>query len=109
MHSFWLTTQSTPRKSVGSFDSIEAAISYISDTLKNHIDEVDRVAAGAQKDAFLQTWFGYSTGREAVSISMGTPIRIRTTYGVAIFMVHDPDAERGFRIITAYPENADED
>lgn len=49
---FGLLPNPTPRKRVGSFDSIESARSYISDTLKNNIDEVNRVAAGTQRDAF---------------------------------------------------------
>ncbi|MGV7031850.1 hypothetical protein [Methylobacterium symbioticum] len=57
--------------------------------------------------AWLKSRFGYPTGREAVSIPKDTPIRMRTTYGVGVFIARDRSAERGFRIVTAHPMNDD--
>lgn len=57
----------------------------------------------------IKSRLGYPTGREAVSIPKDTPIRMRTTYGVGVWIVHDRSVERGFRIISAYPRNDDDE
>lgn len=97
------------RKRVRTFDSIESARDFISSTMDKNSAELERVANGDQQEAFIQARFGYPTGREAVSIPSDSPIRVRTTYGVTMFIVHDSTSDKGFRIITAYPENAGED
>ncbi|SFG61602.1 RNase A-like domain-containing protein [Methylobacterium gossipiicola] len=106
---FGLLPPILPYKRDGSFESIESARTYIREALEKNTDAVQRVAEGAEPDAWLKSRFGYPTGREAVSIPKDTPIRMRTTYGVGIYIVHDRSAERGFRIITAFPMNDDEE
>ena len=104
---FGLLPPITPLIRDGSFDSIESARTFIRETLETNDDEVQRVAEGSKEGAWLKSRFGYPTGREAVSIPENTPIRMRTTYGVGVWITHDRSAERGFRIITAYPMNDD--
>jgi hypothetical protein len=106
---FGLLPPSLPLMRDGSFDSIESARTFIREALEKNRDAVQRVAEGSEPDALLKSRFGYPTGREAVSIPKDTPIRMRTTYGVGIWIVHDRSTERGFRIITAYPRNDDDE
>lgn len=106
---FGLLPPITPLIRDGSFESIESARTFIRDTLDKNEDAVQRVAEGSKKGALLKSRFGYPTGREAVSIPKDTPIRMRTTYGVGVLIVHDLTAARGLRIITAYPRNDDDE
>jgi hypothetical protein len=49
--------------------------------------------------------FGYQTGREAIMDPPGSEIRIRPTYEVGVYIVHDPRADFGYRVASAYPKN----
>jgi hypothetical protein len=106
---FGLLPPISPLMRDGSFDSIESARTFIREALEKNRDAVQRVAEGSEPDALLKSRFGYPTGRKAVSIPKDTPIRMRTTYGVGIWIVHDRSAERGFRIVTAYSRNDDDE
>ncbi|WP_245259337.1 RNase A-like domain-containing protein [Methylobacterium sp. 77] len=88
----------------GSFESVETANDLINRTLKENASEVDDVATGTKANAFLKSRFGYKTGREAYTAGQLEPY-MRTTYGVGIFILHDPGNPRGYRIHTAYPRN----
>ncbi len=106
---FGLLPPILPYKRDGSFDSIESARTFIREALEKNSDAVQRVAEGSEPEAWLKSRFGYPTGREAVSIPKDKPIRMRTTYGVGFFIVHDSSVEKGFRIITAFPMNDDDE
>lgn len=89
----------------GSFDSIESARDFISQTIANNPGEVARVTSGELRDSFLVWRFGYQTGREAIMDSPGSEIRMRPTYDVGVYIAHDPRADLGYRVVTAYPRN----
>ena len=88
----------------GSFESIESANNLVNRTLESNYSEVNLVADGKKPSAFLKARFGYKTGREAYTAGRLEPY-LRTTYGVGVFILHDPDSIRGYRIYTAYPRN----
>ncbi|TXM67410.1 hypothetical protein FV226_21945 [Methylobacterium sp. WL12] len=88
----------------GSFESVESANDYVNRTLEQNAAEVDDVASGKKSRAFLTSRFGYRTGREAYTAGQIEPY-LRTTYGVGMYIVHDPGSSRGYRIHTAYPRN----
>ncbi len=89
----------------GTFDSTESARDFISQTIANNPGDVARVASGQEKDSFVVWRFGYQTGREAIMDPPGSEIRIRPTYEVGVYIVHDPRADFGYRIASAYPKN----
>jgi hypothetical protein len=89
----------------GSFDSVESARDFIRRTLDNNPDAVSMVASGQSPDAFVTWRFGYETGKEAYLETPDSDIRMRKTYSVGVFIAHDPRADFGYRIITAYPRN----
>lgn len=88
----------------GTFESVETANDLINRTLEQNASEVDDVATGKKANAFLKSRFGYKTGREAYTAGQLEPY-MRTTYGVGIFILHDPGNPRGYRIHTAYPRD----
>ena len=88
----------------GTFESVETANDLINRTLEQNASEVDDVATGKKANAFLKSRFGYKAGREAYTAGQLEPY-MRTTYGVGIFILHDPGNPRGYRIHTAYPGN----
>ncbi|MFZ5930885.1 MAG: RNase A-like domain-containing protein [Pseudomonadota bacterium] len=90
----------------GSFASIEDARDLISRTIEMNADEVARVAGGQLPDAFLTHRFGYVTGREAYAEPSDSEIiRIRKTYEVGVYILHNSQAALGYQIHTAYPRN----
>jgi Bacterial CdiA-CT RNAse A domain len=90
----------------GSFASIEDARDLISRTIGMNAGAVARVASGQLPDAFLTHRFGYVTGREAyVEPSDSEIIRIRKTYEIGVYILHNSQAELGYQIQTAYPRN----
>ncbi|WP_292510652.1 RNase A-like domain-containing protein [Methylobacterium sp.] len=88
----------------GSFESIESANDFVNRTLEENASEVALVASGKEKKAFLKTRFGYKTGREAYTAGRLDPY-MRNTYGVGVYILHDPHGKNGFRVYTAYPRN----
>ncbi len=96
------------RKREGSFDSIENANDLVNQTLRAKSEEVDRVASGQAADDFIYYRFGFVTGYEVYRTDPNYPrFETRETYGVGVYIVHDPRSPRGFRVITAYPMNSD--
>jgi hypothetical protein len=93
------------RKRNGSFESREAANDLVNRTLEQNRDQVDAVASGQSADAFVTARFGYKTGREAFRSDIDAKPYLRDTYGVGVYIVHDPRRERGYSVITAYPRN----
>jgi hypothetical protein len=89
----------------GAFDSMESARDFISQTIANNPGDVARVASGQEKETFLVWRFGYQTGREAFMDPPGSEIRIRPTYEVGVYIVHDPRTDFGYRVVSAYPKN----
>jgi CDI toxin RNase A-like protein len=89
----------------GSFDSIESARDFIERTIENHPESVASVASGRSKQEFLTWRFGYVTGREAYLDPRTSDVRIRNTYNVGVAIAHDPSAESGYRVVSAYPRN----
>ena len=88
----------------GSFKSVESANDFVNRTLSQHASEVELVASGKEKKAFLKSRFGYKTGREAYTAGRLDPY-LRDTYGVGVYILHDPRSKNGFRVDTAYPRN----
>ena len=93
---------------VGSFPSLAAANKLVNSTLAQNASIVDEVATGRVDHATAQSWFGSPTGYESYKPSFGSQATIRDTFGVLVVMKHDPRSSRGFRIITAYPNNPEE-
>jgi hypothetical protein len=89
----------------GSFDSIESARDFISQTIANNPGDVARVANGEVEGKFLVWRFGYQTGREAILDTPDSEIRMRPTYEVGVLIVHDPRADFGYRVVNAFPRN----
>ncbi|HEV7877145.1 RNase A-like domain-containing protein [Bradyrhizobium sp.] len=95
------------RKRWGSFEPREAATDLVHRTLEQNRDQVDAVATGQLKDAFVTARFNYKTGREAFRSNVDAKPYLRDTYGVGVLIEHDRRAERGYSVITAYPRNDD--
>jgi Bacterial CdiA-CT RNAse A domain len=89
----------------GLFDSIESARDLISQTIGNNPGDVARVASGDLDGKFLIWRFGYQTGREAILDTPDSEIRMRPTYEAGVLIVHDPRADFGYRVVTAFPRN----
>ncbi len=91
--------------SVGSFNSLAAATALVNSTLSQNRDMVDRVAKGLQERAFVHASFGSVTGKEAHLSRIHSQPYIRSTFGVGVVIIHDPQSPRGFRVQSAYPRN----
>jgi hypothetical protein len=89
----------------GSFGSIESARDFISQTIANNPSDVAQVASGQLDGKFLVWRFGYETGREAILDALDSEIRMRPTYEVGVLIIHDPRADFGYRVVTAFPRN----
>ena len=84
---------------------MESARDFISQTIANNPGDVARVANGELNESFLVWRFGYQTGREAIMDPPGSEIRMRPTYEVGVYIVHDPRSDFGYRVVSAYPKN----
>jgi len=89
----------------GSFDSMESARDFISQTIANNPGDVARVANGEVEGKFLVWRFGYQTGREAILDTPDAEVRMRPTYEVGVLIAHDPRADFGYRVVNAFPRN----
>jgi HK97 family phage portal protein len=93
------------RPTVGSFDSRESANDFVNRVLEANKELVDAVADGKLPEAKLERIFGYQTGREAYLASgISTPV-IRPTFAVRVVISRDSKAEKGYRVLTAFPIN----
>jgi hypothetical protein len=91
---------------LGSFESVESANDLVNRTLERNKATVDMVASGELQDAFVKTRFGFITGREIFRPDPNeTYYYFRNTYGVGVYIIHDPSSGRGYRVNTAYPRN----
>jgi len=93
------------RKRHGSFESTEAANDFVNRTLEQNKSVVDLVASGRMDRYFVTARFGYVTGREAFRPNPDAGPYLRNTYGVGVEIRRDTSAQRGYRVITAYPRN----
>ncbi|MCC6271226.1 MAG: hypothetical protein IT190_08110 [Microbacteriaceae bacterium] len=91
----------------GSFASLEAANKLVNATLARNRAIVDGVVNGTLSERRVEAFFGSPTGIEAYASTIRSQPRIRETYGVGVYIRQDPAAERGYRVITAYPRNLD--
>jgi len=93
------------RPTVGSFDSKESANDFVNRVLEANKELVDAVADGKLPEAKLERIFGYRTGREAYLASgISSPV-IRPTFAVRVVIHGDSKAEKGYRVLTAFPIN----
>jgi hypothetical protein len=89
----------------GSFDSIESARDFISQTLRANSEAAQQVASGQQDGLFLTNRFGYRTGKEAYLDVDTSRITMRPTYDVGVEIAHDASRSSGYRVVSAYPRN----
>ena len=69
-------------KAIGSFGTLSDANNFVNRVLESNTALVDSVATGVRQDAWLETRFGFPTGKEAIVLDdSGTP-NIRLTYNV---------------------------
>lgn len=104
-------TSGTARKRgevrAGSFETLDGANVFVDEALRSNADRVASVGSGLSPASAIYESFDRPTGREVVLDVMDRNVRFRTTYGVAVFIIHDPGRLRGYRIHTAYPMNFD--
>lgn len=105
----WESSRSdrVPRKGwrAGTFSSLAAANDFVERALVANAAIVEAVGVGALPNAPIKFDFGRTTGFEAVLDSKIGPVRFRETNGVHIYIIHDKNLLKGFRIHTAYPIN----
>jgi hypothetical protein len=89
----------------GLFLSRESANDYVNRVLEENQETVDLVASGQQQEASLIKRFGSVTGKEAYRPDSNSDPYIRKTYEVRVEIRHNPNRERGYTVITAYPMN----
>jgi len=105
----WESSRSdrTPRKGwrAGTFSSLAAANDFVERAPLANSAIVEAVGIGVLPNAPIKFDFGRSTGFEAVLDSKTGPVRFRETNGVHIYIIHDKNLLKGFRIHTAYSIN----
>lgn len=97
----------------GSFPSLEAAQKLVNSTLSSFRAPVEMVASGKADEAMIFKIFSSKTGYEVYTartfwenVMLLPPSNIpkyRDTYGVKVFIRHDPTSPDGFRVDTAFP------
>jgi hypothetical protein len=90
--------------SVGSFSSLEAANKLVNSTLSQNPDIVDQVATGRLSATTVTARFGSVTGYEAYARTERSQPYLRETYGVEVVIRHDPIADKGYHVVTAFPK-----
>jgi hypothetical protein len=71
--------------------------------LSKNPEPVSLVAAGDERRITLNARFGAITGTEAYLRTLHSQPIIRATFGVRVVLIHDPRAEKGFRVQSAFP------
>lgn len=89
----------------GSFPSLEAANKLVNSTVSKNQGAADLVAQGLLPGAQLDASFASPTGYEAYAKSERSTPYIRDTYGVRVIIISDKNAEKGYRVVTAFPMN----
>jgi hypothetical protein len=64
---------------------------------------VDLVASGRERDAFITARFRSITGIEAYARGDRSKPIVRETFGVGVYIRHDPNSPKGYTVISAYP------
>jgi len=64
---------------------------------------VDAVASGKATEDFFSARFSSPTGYEAYLPTVHTEPYMRETFGVGVFILRDPRADKGWRVQSAYP------
>lgn len=90
----------------GSFDSKISANDFVNRVLQHNTSAIDLVAAGTVPRVKIDERFGYVTGKEAVWNDPATFPYMRKTYYVRVIVVHDSRVPSGYRVLTAFPINA---
>ena len=86
--------------------SLGSATRLTNATLSANTALVAQVASGQLESARLDSRFRSPTGYEAYTTGRSTPT-IRETFGVTVYIVHNPAAPGGFLVYTSYPTNQD--
>jgi hypothetical protein len=92
---------------IGSFPSLEAANKLVNSTLSQNQQKIDRVTSGLSLREQLDARFGSSTGYEAYAPTERSQPYIRNTNGVRVIIVPDRRMSKGYRVLTAFPQNLD--
>lgn len=82
---------------------MDAANKLVNSAIAQNRDVIDRVARGEQNFAFFSAHFGSPTGNEAYLPRFNAQPYMRDTYGVGVFIMRDPRADKGWRVQSAYP------
>ena len=72
-------------------------------TIAANRDQVDDVAKGLEGGAQIESESNSPTGREAFAPNLRSQPMIRDTYATRVIIARDPLADRGWRVLTAYP------
>lgn len=91
--------------SIGSFESLQSATRLVNATLSRNPATVNLVVSGEREKLRVSAQFGTVTGYEAYLPTFHSKPYMRETYGVDVIIVHDPRAENGFRVLSAFPAN----
>jgi Bacterial CdiA-CT RNAse A domain len=89
---------------LGTFTSVEAANKLVSSTLAQNPLFVDQVANGTLGSTLISARFASPTGFEAYAPNERSQAYVRDTYGVQVFIRHDKNSSKGYRVQTAYPQ-----
>jgi hypothetical protein len=90
--------------SVGSFSSLQSANKLVNSTLSQNPGMVDQVATGRLSATTVTARFGSATGYEAYGRTERSQPYLRDTYGVGVVIRHDPTADKGYHVVTAFPK-----
>jgi hypothetical protein len=88
---------------VGSFSSLEAANRLVNGTIAQNPAKIERVTSGQSPREELTGSFDSITGYEAYARTERSQPYIRDTDGVVVVIVRDRQAEKGYRVDSAFP------
>ncbi len=98
-----------PRKGwrAGTFSSLASANDLVGRALEANASIVAAVGSGVLPNAPIKYNFGRTTGFEAHLDTKVGPVHFRETNGIHVYIIHDSNLLKGFRIHTAYPISMD--
>ena len=88
---------------MGSFSSLEAGNRLVNGTIAQNPAKIEAVASGQSPKEELTGRFDSITGYEAYARTERSQPYIRTTDGVMVVIVRDRQAEKGYRVDSAFP------
>jgi len=88
---------------VGSFSSLEAANRLVNATIAQNPAKMERMTSGQSPKEELTGRFDSITGYEAYARTERSQPYIRDTDGVMVVIVRDRQAEKGYRVDSAFP------